>query len=136
MNEFVLKQYYADSPPTVVKLTVEPHFSALTEQQKLYAHHISRLVPLDSNVVYFRTSLLGACCFKLYPCVCSRDFKWKATRKGQNSVHASLTVARTNRTLLHAIRGTKTIISCLLVIKSGKTKSGGDRHALTSRRSM
>ena len=37
-------QYYADSPPAVVPLTINPHFEALTEQKKLYAHHISRLV--------------------------------------------------------------------------------------------
>jgi hypothetical protein len=41
-----VKQYYADAPPTIVKLAVKPHFDALTEQQKLYAHHISRSVTL------------------------------------------------------------------------------------------
>lgn len=37
-------QYHADSPPTVVILAIKPHFDALTDQQKLYAHHISRSV--------------------------------------------------------------------------------------------
>lgn len=36
-----LKQYLADNPPTVVPLAIKPHFEALTEKEKLYAHHIS-----------------------------------------------------------------------------------------------
>jgi dipeptidyl-peptidase-3 len=36
-----LKQYLADSPPTVVPLTIKPHFSALSDTEKLYAHHLS-----------------------------------------------------------------------------------------------
>lgn len=39
-------QYYADSPPTTVNLAIEPHFDALTDKQKLYAHHISRSVTI------------------------------------------------------------------------------------------
>lgn len=42
-----VEQYYADAPPTVVNLAIKPHFDALTEQQKLYAHHISRSVTLE-----------------------------------------------------------------------------------------
>lgn len=34
--------YLADSPPTVVRLDIAPHFSALNAQQKRYAHHLSR----------------------------------------------------------------------------------------------
>jgi dipeptidyl-peptidase-3 len=36
-----LKQYLADSPPTVVPLAIKPHFEALSDQEKLYAHHLS-----------------------------------------------------------------------------------------------
>ena len=52
-----LSHFLADSPPTVVPLTIQPHFKALTEEQKLYAHHISRsaaqfyLVPRQEDVI-------------------------------------------------------------------------------------
>lgn len=36
-----LKQYLADSPPTIVPLAIKPHFEALSDKEKLYAHHIS-----------------------------------------------------------------------------------------------
>ena len=36
-----LKQYLADSPPSVVPLAIKPHFDALTDKEKLYAHHLS-----------------------------------------------------------------------------------------------
>ncbi|KAH7130666.1 peptidase family M49-domain-containing protein [Dendryphion nanum] len=36
-----LKQYLADNPPTIVPLEIKPHFEALGEKEKLYAHHIS-----------------------------------------------------------------------------------------------
>lgn len=37
-----LKHYLADQPPTVVRLEIEKHFALLTEQQKRYAHYISK----------------------------------------------------------------------------------------------
>lgn len=37
-----LKQYLADDPPTVVPLAIKPHFDALNDQEKKYAHYISR----------------------------------------------------------------------------------------------
>jgi dipeptidyl-peptidase-3 len=36
-----LKQYLADSPPSVVPLIIKPHFEALSDKEKLYAHHLS-----------------------------------------------------------------------------------------------
>jgi hypothetical protein len=36
-----LKQYLADSPPAVVPLAIKPHFDALSDKEKLYAHHLS-----------------------------------------------------------------------------------------------
>jgi len=35
------KQYLADSPPTIVPLAIKPHFDALSDQEKLYAHYTS-----------------------------------------------------------------------------------------------
>ncbi|KAG5297643.1 dipeptidyl peptidase III [Histoplasma ohiense] len=42
MDAKVKQQYLADSPPTVVRLEIKPHFEALDDQQKRYAHFISR----------------------------------------------------------------------------------------------
>jgi hypothetical protein len=42
MDAKAKKLYLADSPPTVVRLEIKPHFEALSDQQKRYAHHISR----------------------------------------------------------------------------------------------
>lgn len=36
-----LKQYLADDPPSVVNLAIRPHFEALSDKEKLYAHHLS-----------------------------------------------------------------------------------------------
>ncbi|KAH7046776.1 peptidase family M49-domain-containing protein [Macrophomina phaseolina] len=41
MDPEVLKHYLADSPPTIVPLAIKPHFEALNDQQKLYAHYLS-----------------------------------------------------------------------------------------------
>lgn len=37
-----LKQYLADDPPTIVPLAIKPHFEALNDKEKKYAHYISR----------------------------------------------------------------------------------------------
>jgi dipeptidyl-peptidase-3 len=42
MDESTLKQYLADNPPTVVPLAIKPHFEALNDKEKRYAHYISR----------------------------------------------------------------------------------------------
>jgi dipeptidyl-peptidase-3 len=42
MNAQELSQYLADAPPSVVRLEIEKHFSALSDKQKRYAHFISK----------------------------------------------------------------------------------------------
>lgn len=49
-------QYLADSPPTIVPLAIRPHFQALTEEQKLYAHHISKYVQYSSDISFHSSS--------------------------------------------------------------------------------
>jgi hypothetical protein len=44
MNAQELKNFLADSPPTIVNLEIRKHFEALTDQQARYAHYISRYV--------------------------------------------------------------------------------------------
>lgn len=41
MESESLKQYLADSPPTIVPLQIKPHFEALSRGEKLYAHYLS-----------------------------------------------------------------------------------------------
>ncbi|KAF2790206.1 dipeptidyl-peptidase III [Melanomma pulvis-pyrius CBS 109.77] len=63
MDTEALKQYLADNPPTVVPLAIKPHFEALSDKEKLYAHHISiacfagarivlRQVSVESEYIY------------------------------------------------------------------------------------
>jgi hypothetical protein len=42
MNAQELKNFLADSPPSTVNLEIKKHFEALTDQQRRYAHYISR----------------------------------------------------------------------------------------------
>src|SRR5437763_1512441 len=46
MDQKTKQLYLADAPPSVVKLEIRPHFEALTDKQKRYAHHISRLAKI------------------------------------------------------------------------------------------
>lgn len=49
-------QYLADAPPTIVPLVVKPHFEALTQEQKSYAHHVSRAAFLGTRIVLRQVS--------------------------------------------------------------------------------
>ncbi|KAL9595132.1 MAG: hypothetical protein Q9219_006620 [cf. Caloplaca sp. 3 TL-2023] len=51
-----ISQYYADAPPTIVPLAVKSHFEALTQEQKLYAHHVSRAAFLGTRIVLRQVS--------------------------------------------------------------------------------
>jgi hypothetical protein len=44
MNAQELQNFLADSPPTTVSLVIKKHFEALDDQQKRYAHYISKYV--------------------------------------------------------------------------------------------
>ncbi|KAF8474662.1 peptidase family M49-domain-containing protein [Kalaharituber pfeilii] len=44
------QSYLADSPPTICRLEVEPHFSNLQPNEKLYAHYISRAAFLGTRI--------------------------------------------------------------------------------------
>jgi dipeptidyl-peptidase-3 len=48
IDDTTLKQYLADSPPTVVALEIKQHFEALNEKEKLYSHHLSVYAPLPA----------------------------------------------------------------------------------------
>ena len=52
LDQNALKQYLADSPPTVVPLSIKPHFDALSSAVKLYAHHISMLVQHQISISF------------------------------------------------------------------------------------
>ncbi|KAL9578892.1 MAG: hypothetical protein Q9212_005427 [Teloschistes hypoglaucus] len=56
MDERSISQYYADQPPTVVSLAIKPHFEALTDEQKLYAHNISRAAFRGTRIVLRQVS--------------------------------------------------------------------------------
>ncbi|CAI9633927.1 unnamed protein product [Alternaria burnsii] len=51
-----LKQYLADSPPSIVPLAIKPHFDALTDKEKLYAHHLSVACFAGTRVVLRQVS--------------------------------------------------------------------------------
>lgn len=42
MEAHELKSFFADSPPSVVRLEIAQHFDALTDRQKRYAHYIAK----------------------------------------------------------------------------------------------
>ncbi|KAF2706807.1 dipeptidyl-peptidase III [Pleomassaria siparia CBS 279.74] len=57
MDAELLKQYLADSPPTVVPLAIKPHFEALSDKEKLYAHHISIACFAGARIVLRQVSV-------------------------------------------------------------------------------
>jgi dipeptidyl-peptidase-3 len=56
MNAQELSQYFADSPPAVVRLEIGKHFEPLTDKQKRYAHFISRASFAGNRIVLRQTS--------------------------------------------------------------------------------
>ncbi|KAF2018927.1 dipeptidyl-peptidase III [Aaosphaeria arxii CBS 175.79] len=56
MDAQIVEQYLADSPPTIVPLAIKPHFEALSDKEKLYAHHISIASLAGTRVVLRQVS--------------------------------------------------------------------------------
>ena len=56
MDEDTLSHYLTDDPPVVVRLEIKPHFDALTDKQKHYAHHISIASFAGTRALYKQTS--------------------------------------------------------------------------------
>ena len=70
--------YYADSPPTVVRLEIAPHFNALNAQQKRYAHHLSRAAFLGTRVTLAQVSAESVPIYDLIVALhkcCDGDYK-------------------------------------------------------------
>ncbi|KAI4162049.1 MAG: hypothetical protein LQ342_004361 [Letrouitia transgressa] len=56
MDDKTWSQYYADSPPTIVPLPIRSHFEALTDQQKRYAHYVSKAAYYGTRVILRQVS--------------------------------------------------------------------------------
>ena len=56
LNMYDTTPYLADHPPTVVPLEIKPHFEALNQQEKQYAHHLSRASFAGQRVVLAQVS--------------------------------------------------------------------------------
>ncbi|KXX83023.1 putative dipeptidyl peptidase 3 [Madurella mycetomatis] len=56
MNAQELSQYLADAPPSVVRLEIEKHFTALSDRQKRYAHFISQASFAGNRIVLRQVS--------------------------------------------------------------------------------
>ena len=50
------QQYLADDPPTIVPLKIKPHFDALKDKEKKYAHFISRAAYSGTRIVLRQVS--------------------------------------------------------------------------------
>lgn len=51
-----LKHYFADDPPSVVQLAIKPHFEALSDTEKLYAHYISKASLAGTRIILKQVS--------------------------------------------------------------------------------
>lgn len=59
MDAKTKQQYLADSPPTVVRLEIKPHWERLKdERSRKYAHFLSRSVLSQIHIQYFYSSVL------------------------------------------------------------------------------
>lgn len=85
MDRETTKHYLADDPPSVVPLSIAPHFNALNQQEKLYAHYISIACFAGSRIVLRQVSPESEPIFDLIIELyhdCNGD--WKALQKQAN----------------------------------------------------
>lgn len=80
--------YYADSPPTVVRLEIAPHFEALNSQQKRYAHHLSRAAFHGTRVTLAQVSPESIPIYDLIVAIhkaCDGDYKKLSSSTGASN---------------------------------------------------
>ncbi|KAK5073782.1 hypothetical protein LTR64_007080 [Lithohypha guttulata] len=85
--------YYADHPPTVVRLEIKPHFEALNQQQKQYAHHLSRAAFAGQRVVLAQVSPESPPTYDLILAIhkaCKGDYQKLAEKTGVPSDDVAL----------------------------------------------
>ena len=85
MDPSTRAQYFADSPPTVVRLEIAPHFEALNAQQKRYAHHLSRAAFHGTRVTLAQVSPESELIYDLIIAIhkgCNGDYKKLAADTG------------------------------------------------------
>ncbi|KAL8947932.1 MAG: hypothetical protein Q9222_005835 [Ikaeria aurantiellina] len=90
MDQQALAQYYADQPPTIVRLAIAPHFEALTDKEKLYAHHISRAAFLGTRIVLRQVSPESEAIFDFIVALyhsCNGDWSKLREKAGINDQH-------------------------------------------------
>jgi len=78
-------QYLADHPPTVVPLEIKPHFEALNQQEKQYAHHLSRASFAGQRVILAQVSPESTAIYDLILTVhkaCDGDYKKLSEKTG------------------------------------------------------
>ena len=56
MDAATRQQYLTDDPPTIVPLAIKPHFEALSNKEKQYAHYISRAAFAGTRIVFRQVS--------------------------------------------------------------------------------
>ncbi|KAK2748715.1 hypothetical protein FQN57_000296 [Myotisia sp. PD_48] len=83
------QQYLADSPPTIVRLEIKPHFEALSSDKlKRYSHFISRAAFLGTRITLRQVSPESEAIYDLIIALhrtCNGDWKSLAAKTGVSS---------------------------------------------------
>lgn len=85
MDSSTRSQYLADTPLTLVRLEIAPHFEALNAQQKRYAHHLSRAAFHGTRVTLAQVSPESVSIYDLIIAIhkgCNGDYKKLAADTG------------------------------------------------------